>query len=114
MSENVKSMAVINCPSCTKKISDKAKFCSHCQLDLANVDQDKIQYLSKVSFVQKHQRLMNYSFIAMLLFCGGFLTFWQYASSGTWQYNASIASTAGGFVLYIVIRIRLLFLKRSQ
>ena len=34
----VKSMAVINCPSCKKKISDKAKNCSHCQLDLTELD----------------------------------------------------------------------------
>ena len=97
-----------------KKISDKANSCSHCQLDLANLDKDKIQSLSKVNFVQKHQRLMNHSFIAMLLFCGGFLFFWQYASSGTWQYIASVASTVAGFVLYLITRIRLLFLKRSK
>jgi len=114
MSENVKLMAVINCPSCNKKISDKANSCSHCQLDLVDLDKDKIQSLSKVSYVQKHQSLMNHSFIAMLLFCGGFLFFWQYANSGTWQYTASVTSTIAGFVLYLITRIRLLFLKRGK
>lgn len=107
-------MAVINCPSCNKKISDKAKSCSHCQLELANLDPDKMQSMSKVCFVQKHQSLMNHSFIAILFFCGGFLSLWQYAEPGTWQYTAAIASTVVGFVLYLVTRIRLLFLKRSK
>ena len=108
-------MAVINCPSCRKKISDKAKSCSHCQLDLSNLDQDKIKSLSSVNFIQKHQRLMNLSFIAMLLFCGGFLfLFGQDAIPGTWQYTVSITCTIAGFVLYLVTRIRLLFLKRSK
>ena len=114
MCENNKVMAVINCPSCNKKISDKAKTCSHCQLELSNLDKDKRESISKVSYVKKHQSLMNHSFVAMLLFCGGFLSFWQYANPGTWQYTASITCTVAGFVLYLVTRIRILFLKRSK
>jgi hypothetical protein len=108
-------MAVINCPSCKIKISNKAKTCSHCQLDLTHLDQDKMHLLSTESFIKKHQRLMNYSFIAMLLFCGGFLfLFWQDAIAGTWQYTVSVTITIVGFVLYLVTRVRLLFLKRSK
>ena len=39
-------MAVINCPGCKKKISDKAKICQHCQLDLTELDADKIASLN--------------------------------------------------------------------
>ena len=71
-------MAVINCPSCKKKISDKVKSCHYCQLDLTVLDADKIANLKRVSAVKKSQQLMNHSFIAMLLFCGGFLfLYWQ-------------------------------------
>ncbi|MCJ8322090.1 MAG: hypothetical protein MJK12_20850 [Colwellia sp.] len=107
-------MAVINCPNCNKKISDKAKSCSHCQLELTNLDKEKRQSISTMSYVKKHQSLMNQSFVAMLLFCGGFLSFWQYANPDTWQYTASISTTIAGFVLYLVTRIRLLFLKRGK
>jgi len=108
-------MAVINCPSCKKKISDKAKTCSHCQLDMSNLDADKIAQLKKVSAVEKSQQLMNHSFIAMLLFCGGFLfLYWQNAQPGTWQYIASITSAVLGFILYIVTRVRLILIKRSR
>ena len=108
-------MAVINCPGCQKKISDKAKNCSHCQLDLTELDADKLALLKKVSAVEKSQQLLNHSFIAMLLFCGGFLyLYWQNAQPGTWEYVGSITSSVLGFILYIVTRVRLLLVKRSR
>ncbi|GAA6173394.1 zinc ribbon domain-containing protein [Colwellia sp. KU-HH00111] len=108
-------MAVINCPSCKKKISDKANACSHCGLSLQALDTDKIANLAKVNRINQAQRLMNYSFIAMLLFCGGFLfMFWDNVEQGTWQYLLAMTSTIIGFILYIVIRIRLLFFKRQK
>lgn len=108
-------MAVINCPGCKKKISDKAKNCTHCQLDLTALDAEKIAHLKKVSAVEKSQQLMTHSFIAMLLFCGGFLfLYWQNAQPGTWQYIVSITSAVLGFILYIVTRVRLILVKRSR
>ena len=108
-------MAVINCPSCKKKISDKAKTCEHCQLDLSAIDADKIASLKRVNAVKKSQQLMTHSFIAMLLFCGGFLfLYWQDAQPGTWQYVAAITSIILGFILYIITRVRLILTKRSE
>lgn len=110
-----KSMALINCPDCKNKISDKAKQCSHCGLALQDLDSEKIASLNQVNRIKKSQRLMNYSFIAMLLFCGGFLfMFWDNAEKGTWQHSLAMASTVLGFILYIIIRIQLLFFKRQK
>ena len=107
-------MAVIKCPGCSKKISGKAKTCNHCNLDLSELDSDKVANLNRVSLINKTQRLMNYSFIAMLLFCGGFLfLYWQDAQSGSWQYIIAMASTFLGFALYIITRVRLILLKRK-
>ena len=69
-------MAVINCPSCKKKISDKAKSCSHCNLVIAGVDQEQLQNIKQINAINLQQSLMTHSFIAMLLFCGGFLFFY--------------------------------------
>ncbi len=105
-------MAVINCPNCKKKISDKAKSCSHCQVDLVNIDLEQIASMKKVHKINKSQSLMNHSFIAMLLFCGGFLfLFWHDAEQGTWQYISSISCAVIGFIWYIATRVRLLLLK---
>ncbi len=108
-------MAVINCPSCRKKISDKAKTCSHCEIDLVNLDEEKLTNLNKVNRINKSQQIMNVSFVAMLLFCGGFLFYyWQNVQPGTWQYFLSAGSTILGFVLYIFTRVQLILLKRSS
>ncbi|MCP4988640.1 MAG: hypothetical protein GY928_22105 [Colwellia sp.] len=107
-------MAVIKCPGCSNKISDKAKSCSYCNLDLSVLDGDKLANLNRVNLINKTQRLMNYSFIAMLLFCGGFLfMFWENVEQGSWQHNLAMVSAMIGFVMYIVIRAMLLFTKRK-
>ena len=108
-------MAVINCPSCKKKISDKAKECSYCALSLEELDNEKLANLHHVNRIHQSQRLMNYSFIAMLLFCGGFLfMFWDNVEQGTWQHTLAMASTVIGFIMYIIIRIKLVLFKRQK
>ena len=107
-------MAVINCPSCKKKISDKAQECSHCHLSLKELDSEKISHLQHVNRIKQTQQLMNFSFIAMLLFCGGFLfMFWDNVEQGTCQHSLAMVSAVIGFILYIVIRIKMLILKRK-
>lgn len=108
-------MAIIQCPACKKKISDKAKSCSHCSVDLSRLDEDKMRNISQVNKIKQSQALMTHSFIAMLLFCGGFLAmYWQNLQPQTWQYNAAFGSSVCGFVLYLVTRVRLIILKRSS
>lgn len=108
-------MAVINCPKCRKKISDKAKSCQHCNVVLEGLDEEKLAHIKGVSMIEASQRLMTHSMIAMLLFCGGVLfLFWHNAQPGTWQYITSVSATGLGFVLYIVTRIRLIFLKKRK
>jgi hypothetical protein len=109
-------MAVIKCPSCKQKISDKAKSCTHCLFDLSGMDAEKMATIKQVDYVKKSQSLMNHSFIAMLLFCGGFLALFyrEDVSADDWQHNAALASTIAGFVLYLVTRVRLIMLKRNR
>ncbi|MBL0712011.1 MAG: hypothetical protein JJV99_13525 [Colwellia sp.] len=105
-------MAVINCPHCKKKISNKVRQCNYCSLPLTELDTDKVASLHRIVRVNQKQRLINYSFIAMLLFCGGFLfMFWNNVEQGTWQYTTAMTSAVIGFIMYIVIRVRLLFFK---
>ena len=74
-------MAVINCPKCRKKISDKAKTCQHCETSFDDMSAEKLQNIKKVNLIETSQKLMNYSMIAMLLFCGGFL-FYRHGKRG--------------------------------
>ena len=82
---------------------------------LTGLDAEKIAHLNRINRINQGQKLMNYSFIAMLLFCGGFLfMFWDNVKQGTWQHNLAMASSVIGFIMYIVIRIKLLFFKRKK
>jgi hypothetical protein len=108
-------MAIIDCPSCQKKISDKASSCQHCDLELNSLDNEKIIALKKANKLKKSQRLMNYSFMAMLLFCGGILwLFYRDLTVNSIEYKAAVTATVLGFIWYIVIRVRLVFLKSSK
>ena len=81
---------------------------------MSDLDVDKIARLNRVSLIHKTQRLMNYSFIAMLLFCGGFLfMFWDNVQPGTIQHNLAMASAVIGFIMYIIIRAMLLLTKHK-
>ncbi|MBO9490543.1 hypothetical protein J7384_09220 [Endozoicomonas sp. G2_1] len=107
-------MALINCPNCKKKISDKAKSCSHCQLDIGNMDEEKLHTMRQVSLIKASERLMTHSMIAMLLFCGGVFWLWQDGTQNSWQYYAAAGTTVAGFILYIVTRFRIVLLKKSR
>ncbi len=83
-------------------------------MNLSEIDADKLANLNRVNLINKSQRLMNYSFVAMLLFCGGFLfMFWDNVEQGTWQHIMAMTSAIIGFVMYIVIRAMLLLTKRK-
>lgn len=108
-------MAVISCPNCKKKISDKAKHCDHCAIDLVNLDEEKLRSIQHINTINASQRLMTHSFIAMMLFCGGFFfLYWSEPDAESWQYMTTMGAIAIGFFLYIVTRIRLILLKRSR
>jgi len=108
-------MAVIQCPSCRKKISDKAKSCSHCDIDLLNLNEEQLVANKQVDKIQKSQRVMTWSFIGMLLFCGGFLFYYgKNVEPGTLPYYLSVGATIIGFFIYIVTRVQLVLLKRSS
>lgn len=108
-------MAVINCPNCKKKISDKAKSCSHCSVDMENLSSEKLHSMTQQQKIKKSQALMTQSFIAMLLFCGGFLFLYSSDTQpGNWQHTVSVVSILIGFFLYIITRIRLIIFKRSS
>ncbi|MFQ3234537.1 MAG: hypothetical protein ACI9C4_000088 [Paraglaciecola sp.] len=108
-------MALVDCPSCNKKISDKSPLCSHCGL---SVGEPTSEDLSRKQNLQKHlesQKLQTQSMIAMLMFVAGFgFMYWGGALPGDLQYNIAVGSAIIGFVWYIVNRIRLVFVKKSN
>jgi len=108
-------MALVDCPSCSKKISDKAQSCQHCDFTLGTVNADDIARKKSLNIYLKNQNVQTQSMIAMLLFVAGFgFMYWGAAEPGGLQHNLAIGLALIGFVWYIINRVRLIILKRSD
>ncbi len=108
-------MALIDCPSCNKKISDKAQQCQHCDFVLGEASSEDIARKQNLNKFLKKQQVQTQSMIAMLLFVGGFgFMYWGGAAVDGVQYKMAMGVTIIGFVWYLVNRVRLVFLKRSD
>jgi hypothetical protein len=108
-------MALIDCPSCSKKISDKARNCQHCDFTLGTVDAEGITRKQNLKKYLKSQNIQTQSMVAMLLFVSGFgFMYWGGAAPDGLQYNLAVGMSVIGFVWYIVNRVRLIILKRSD
>lgn len=108
-------MALIDCPSCSKKMSDKAQSCPQCGFGLGTADVEDIARKQNLNRYLKNQKIQTQSMIAMLLFVVGFgFMYWGGAAPGGLQYNAAVGLSIVGFVWYIVNRVRLILLKRTD
>jgi hypothetical protein len=107
-------MAIIKCPQCDNSISDKQKVCPHCELDMTNLTEEKIQSLSKLNRLKKNQALQTYQFVAMLLFLGGCYGYYNAKDTESPQYLLTLACILVGFVWYIVNRVLIILAKRRR
>lgn len=107
-------MALINCPSCSTRISSKAAVCNQCSTVLGEMSEEQRINLKQITMIEKSSKLMNESMIAMLLFCGGFgFMFWGEPAPSSWQYTIAVGSSVLGFCWYIINRVRLILLKKK-
>lgn len=110
-------MALIDCPSCSKKISDKAKQCAHCHTDFTNVVPEDAERKRSMSKFKRSQKIQNQSMLAMLMFIAGFAVMFMGGESvdtESIKYKAAMSCTVIGFIWYIVNRVRMIWLKRSS
>jgi uncharacterized membrane protein YvbJ len=108
-------MALIDCPSCGKKISDKTKKCPHCQFDLANLDVEELSRRRGISRYKKLMAIQTQSMIAIMMFITGFaFIYWGNIEPTGNKYKLAIACSTVGFFWYVVNRVRLVLIKRSS
>ena len=110
-------MAITNCPSCNKSISDKAKSCSHCHYEFGDSSAEDIQRKLSLQRYKKRQKIQNQSMLSILLFVIGcyfvFLGDFPAGEKGIMMYNAALAVTTIGFIWYVVNRVRIALVKRK-
>jgi hypothetical protein len=108
-------MALVDCPACGKKISDKAAACPHCNFAISQASPEDIARKNSLNLYLKKQKIQNQSMLAMLLFVGGFgFMYWGGPVPGELQFNLAFGVAVIGFVWYTVNRVRLVFLKKSN
>lgn len=106
-------MALINCPACNKKISDKAKVCPHCEFAVGDASPEDIQRKQELARYKKLHSIQNQSMLAMLLFVGGFgMMYWGGAQPGDTQHNIAILVSIVGLIWYLVNRVRMVIIKK--
>lgn len=68
----------------------------------------------RVAKINKSQSIQVQTFIALMLFVGGFtLWYWEVQPSESWTRLAGQGMIAVGFIWYLINRVRLIVLKRS-
>ena len=114
-------MAIIKCPSCSGKISDKAKVCSHCNYDLVKkstadgLNEEQLASKKRIELIKRRYSLQMQAMIGIILVLGGSLM-WYFGGRGF----ASVMSISGiallvvGAALYLTTRVRLLLFKKSS
>ena len=106
-------MALVNCPSCNKKTSDKAKVCPHCDFRIGNASAEDLERKQQLKKFKKLQSIQNQSLLAMLIFVAGFaFMYWGGTRPGDLQHNLAIVCSITGFVWYLVNRVRTVLIKR--
>ena len=114
-------MAIISCPSCKKKISDKAKTCSNCDYDFVNqtsaqgLSNEQIASKQKLESIKSKYSLQMQAMIGIILILLGSLL-WYYGDRGTESLSdlSSLSLLVLGAVLYLVTRARLIISKKNK
>ena len=107
-------MARIDCPNCKKPASSKHKQCPHCQYALQGLTEQNRQAIATQHYYEQKQKLMNHSFLALILFLSGFL--YLYSRTPEPQSTEMMicqGAIAVGFLWYLINRIRIVFLKKK-
>lgn len=107
-------MALVCCPSCKKRISNRARVCQFCHVNLTG----NIESLTKISDIKHSSQLLTHTFASLTLFIAGVVIwFWngitpdKMSSLRAW---IAISCFIVGFVGYLVTRVRLILYKRNK
>jgi len=115
-------MAIIKCPGCGNRISDKAKTCGHCHYDLVTsttatgVSEEALQSKAKLAHIKKRYSLQMQAMAAIILFLLGILLWYFLGNQGFSQpsHFIELGMAAVGGLWYLLTRVRLLLFKKGE
>jgi len=112
-------MALINCPSCKQRISDKAKICGHCNFNLTSgetingLSQEQHESKEKLARMKKRNSLQMQAMAGIILFLLG-IVLWYFlggASLTEVSHYIELGTAFFGGLWYLVTRVRLIIFK---
>lgn len=107
-------MAIIQCIVCSKKISSKAETCNHCGAKLKGTTEEQLERATHIQKLKKNRRMQALSFLAIIVFVGGFLLkYFQPSGDGAVWDTVALYLMSAGFLGYIVLRVWTMFMKRK-
>ena len=106
-------MAIITCPMCGSKMSDKAPSCPSCGAS-ADMDEDQRHKVANRIAQQKLQQISTHNMIAVIVALAGFyVMYFQSPDPNGWQFKLSTGALIAGFLWYIVNRVRHFMIKSA-
>jgi len=108
-------MAIINCPSCGKRISSVTTTCQFCKTEFDDsMDDEKLMREMRSKRFAKTRRLQNSSFLSVLLFATGAIVMYYGITDASEVVNyAGRLMLAIGFIGYISTRL-MMFMSRKR
>ena len=114
-------MAIMNCPSCNQKISDKAKTCSNCQYDLVKkstsegLTEEQLASKKHLAHIKKKYSLQMQAMTGIILVLLG-ASLWYFGGRGfsTISDILKLGMLATGAIWYLVTRVRLILFKKES
>lgn len=108
-------MALVACPACKQRISDKAESCQHCGFVFGGDVEGEERANPRIERIKKSSQLMTQAFIALIVFIAGIAYSGFYAESGeTWDKWLSQGLSALGFIWFITTRVRIMIFKKGN
>ena len=113
-------MAIINCPSCKNRISDKAKVCNHCNYSFESgvtadgVTEEQLESKQKLKRIKLRYSLQMQAMAAIIVFLSGILMWYFMGDSGLTKIShfLELGVAALGGLWYLLTRIRLIAFKK--
>lgn len=110
-------MAIINCPGCMKKVSDRAAVCEHCGFMLGAHDAESLARKARTERSIRVNKLVSQQMLAIVFFVAGIgATFYDWSGSqvAAWMPIAGPILAGASFIWYLITRGRIYWLKRQK
>lgn len=107
-------MAIVSCPFCGKKVSNKSQSCQYCGNTLGEVSPEAAEKAHREIRYKQARSINNHAMLSVVLFLASFLYyyFWQ-PEHGSWQLDVNYLVMGCAGLGYVISKARMVMFKRK-